>query len=77
MKKKRSINKKQKANTAYLSTQIKIEKYMKSTSLFKSKQSTEAYQIKKNFSCNSRMVVYLIEYLMVYLIDMMQNVYLI
>ena len=34
---------------------------MKNTSSFKSKQSNEVYQIKKNFNCNSKMVVYLIE----------------
>ena len=35
---------------------------MKNTSTFKSKYSNEAYQIKKNFNCNSKMlVVYLIE----------------
>ena len=34
---------------------------MKNTSTFKSKHSNEMYQIKKNFSCNSKMVVYLTE----------------
>ena len=34
---------------------------MKNTSTFKSKHSNEVYQIKKNFNCNSNMVVYLIE----------------
>ena len=34
---------------------------MKNTSTFKSKHSNEVYQIKKNFDCNSKMVVYLIE----------------
>ena len=34
---------------------------MKNTSAFKSKHSNEVYQIKKNFNCNSKMVVYLIE----------------
>ena len=34
---------------------------MKNTSTFKSKHSNEVYQIKKNFNCNSEMVVYLIE----------------
>ena len=34
---------------------------MKTTSNFKSKHSNEVYQIKKNFNCNSKMVVYLIE----------------
>ena len=34
---------------------------MKNTSIFKSKHSNEVYQIKKNFNCNSKMVVYLIE----------------
>ena len=34
---------------------------MKNTSTFKSKHSNEVYQIKKNFNCNSKMVVYLIE----------------
>ena len=33
---------------------------MKNT-CFKSKHSNEVYQIKKNFNCNSKMVVYLIE----------------
>ena len=31
---------------------------MKSTSTFKSNHSNEVYQIKKNFDCNSKMVVY-------------------
>ena len=35
---------------------------MKNTSIFKSKHSKEVYQIKKSFSCNPKMVVYLIEY---------------
>ena len=34
---------------------------MKNTRTFKSKHSNEVYQIKKNFNCNSKMVVYLIE----------------
>ena len=34
---------------------------MKNTSTFKSKHSSEVYQIKINFNCNSKMVVYLIE----------------
>ena len=34
---------------------------MKNTSTFKSKHSNDVYQIKKNFNCNSKMVVYLIE----------------
>ena len=34
---------------------------MKNTSTFKSKHSNEVYQIKKNFNCNSKMVIYLIE----------------
>ena len=34
---------------------------MKNTSTFKSKHSNQVYQIKKNFNCNSKMVVYLIE----------------
>ena len=34
---------------------------MKNTSTFKSKHSNEVYQIKKNFNCNSKMVVCLIE----------------
>ena len=34
---------------------------MKNTSTFKSKHSNEVYQMKKNFYCNSKMVVYLIE----------------
>ena len=34
---------------------------MRNTSTFKSKHSNEVYQIKKNFNCNSKMVVYLIE----------------
>ena len=34
---------------------------MKNTSTFKSKHSNEVDQIKKNFNCNSKMVVYLIE----------------
>ena len=33
---------------------------MKNTSIFKSKHSNEVYQIKKNFNCNFKMVVYLI-----------------
>ena len=35
---------------------------MKNTSIFKSKHLNEVYQIKKNFNCNSKMLVYLIEY---------------
>ena len=35
--------------------------YMKNTSTFKSKHSNEVYQIKKNFNCKPKMVVYLIE----------------
>ena len=31
------------------------------TTTFKSKHSDEVYQIKKNFNCNSKMIVYLIE----------------
>ena len=31
---------------------------MKNISTFKSKHSNEVYQIKKNFNCNSKMVVY-------------------
>ena len=34
---------------------------MKNTSIFKSKHSNEVYQIKKNFNCNSKVVVNLIE----------------
>ena len=34
---------------------------MKNTSTFKSKRSNAVYQINKNFNCNSKMVVYLIE----------------
>ena len=34
---------------------------MKNTSTFKSKHPNEVYQIKKNFDCNSKMVVYLID----------------
>ena len=34
---------------------------MKSSSTFKGKHSNEFYQIKKNFNCNSKMVVYLME----------------
>ena len=34
---------------------------IKNTGTFKSKHSNEVYQIKKNFNCNSKMVVYLIE----------------
>ena len=34
---------------------------MKNTSTFKSKHSNDVYQIKKNFNCNSKMVVHLIE----------------
>ena len=34
---------------------------MKNTSTFKSKHSKEVYQIKKNFNCNSKTVVYLTE----------------
>ena len=34
---------------------------MKNTSTFKSKHSNEVYLIKKNYNCNSKMVVYLIE----------------
>ena len=35
---------------------------MKNTSTFKSKHSNEVYKIKKKFNCNSRIVVYLIEF---------------
>ena len=35
---------------------------MKNISTFQSKHSNEVYQIKKNFNCNSKMVVYLIEW---------------
>ena len=35
---------------------------MKNTNAFKSKHSDEVYQIKKKFNCNSKMVVYLIEF---------------
>ena len=35
---------------------------MKNTNAFKSKHSNEVYQIKKKFNCNSKMVVYLIEF---------------
>ena len=34
---------------------------MKTASTFKSEHSNEFYQIKTNFNCNSKMVVYLIE----------------
>ena len=34
---------------------------MKNTYTYKSKHSNEIYQIKKTFSCNSKMVVYLIQ----------------
>ena len=34
---------------------------MKNTITFKSKHSNHVYQIKKNFNCNSKIVVYLIE----------------
>ena len=34
---------------------------MKDTGTFKSKRSNEVYQIKKNFNCNSKMMVCLIE----------------
>ena len=34
---------------------------MKNTSTFKRKHSNNVYQIKKNFYCNSKMMVYLIE----------------
>ena len=34
---------------------------MNNTSSFKSKHSNEVYQMKKNFNCNFKMVVYLIE----------------
>ena len=34
---------------------------MKNRGTFKSKYSNEVYQIKKNFNCNSKMVVYMIE----------------
>ena len=34
---------------------------MKNASTFKSKHSNEVYQMKKNFNCNSKMVVYLME----------------
>ena len=34
---------------------------MKSTSAFQSKYSNEVHQIKKNFNCNSKMALYLIE----------------
>ena len=34
---------------------------MKNTSTFQSKHSSEVYQIKKNFNCNSKMVIHLIE----------------
>ena len=34
---------------------------IKNTSTFKSKHSVEVYQIKKNFKCSSKMVVYLVE----------------
>ena len=34
---------------------------MKNTSTFKSNHSNEVYQIKKNFNCNSKIGVYLIE----------------
>ena len=35
---------------------------LKNTNTFKSKHSNEVYQINKNFNCNSKMVVYLIEF---------------
>ena len=35
---------------------------MNNTSSFKSRHSNKVYQIKKNFNCNSKRVVYLIEY---------------
>ena len=35
---------------------------MKNASTFKSKHSDEVYQIKKNFNCNSKTVVHLIEW---------------
>ena len=35
---------------------------MRNTSTFKTKRSNKVYQIKKNFNCNSKMVVYLIEF---------------
>ena len=34
---------------------------MRNTSIFKNKHSSKVYQTKKNFSCNSKKVVYLIE----------------
>ena len=34
---------------------------MKNTSTFKRRHSNEVYQIKKNFNCDSKMVVYFIE----------------
>ena len=34
---------------------------MKNTSTFKSKHSNKVYQTKKNFNCNSKLIVYLIE----------------
>ena len=34
---------------------------MKNTSTFKSKHSNKVYQIKKNFKCNCKMLVYLIK----------------
>ena len=34
---------------------------MKNLSIFKSKHSNKVYQIKKNFDCNSKIMVYLIE----------------
>ena len=35
---------------------------IKNISTFKSKQSHEVHQIKKNFNCNSKIVVYLTEF---------------
>ena len=35
---------------------------MKNTSTFKSKHLNKVYHIKKNFNCNSKIVVYLIEF---------------
>ena len=34
---------------------------MKNTSIFKGKNSSKVYQIKKKFNCNSKIVVYLVE----------------
>ena len=42
-------------------TSLSICSNMKNTSTFKIKHSNEVYQIKENFNCNSKMVVYLIE----------------